>query len=54
MHMAGLQKFVAHEIKQANKFSHQIISLDESVTELENREIDLKYQIEKGPQGARR
>ncbi len=49
-----LRKFVAYEINQANKPSYQIISLDESVTELEAREIDLKYQIEKGPQGGRR
>jgi hypothetical protein len=33
---------------------HQIISLDESVTELEARETDLKHQIERAPQGGRR
>lgn len=33
---------------------HQIISLDESVTALEAREIELKHQIEKASQSGRR
>jgi len=48
-------KSVQHlQKKYANIFLHQIISLDESVTELETRENDLKYQIERVPQGGGR
>ncbi len=54
MHIARLQKCATPFKTNANIYLHQIISLDESVTELENRENDLKYQIERVPQGGGR
>ena len=51
---ARLQKCATPFKTNANIYLHQIISLDESVTELETRENDLKYQIERVPQGGGR